>query len=60
MQYPQMNLYSGGMVWDYADSDYETQIQVSQYLSSHMSANDSLFVHGWSAETYWLAGKVLA
>jgi hypothetical protein len=57
MQYPQMNLNSGGMVWNYADSDYETQIQVSHYLSSHMSANDSLFVHGWSAEIYWLAGK---
>ena len=57
MQYPQMNLFSGGMVWAYADSDYGTQVQVSQYLASHMSDNDSLFVHGWSAETYWLSGK---
>jgi hypothetical protein len=52
-----MNLFSGGMVWAYADSNYTTQVQVSQYLASHMSGNDSLFVHGWSAETYWLSGK---
>jgi hypothetical protein len=57
MQYPQMNLFSGDMVWAYADSDYRTQVQVSQYLVSHMSGNDSLLVHGWSAEIYWLSGK---
>ncbi len=57
LQYPQMNLHSNGMIWDYADSNYGTQIQVPQYLASHMTANESLFVHGWSAETYWLSGK---
>jgi hypothetical protein len=56
-QYPQMNLFTDGISWPYADSDYPTQIQVSQYLAAHMNYNDSLFVHGWSAETYWLSGK---
>jgi hypothetical protein len=56
-QYPQLNLSYDGMQWAYADTDYNTQIMVSQYLKSHMSPNDSLFVHAWSAETYWLAGK---
>ena len=56
-QYPQLSFQYDGIGWVYADSDYQTQTMVSNYLLSHTSQKDNIFVHGWAAEIYWLSGK---
>jgi Dolichyl-phosphate-mannose-protein mannosyltransferase len=56
-QYPQMSFSFSGLKWDYADTDYNTQIEVSKYLSSHTASDGKVFVHGWAAEIYWLSER---
>ncbi len=58
LQYPQMNLGTGDIEWAYADTDYNTQTTLSRYLLSQTSEEESIFVHSWAAEIYWLSGKV--
>lgn len=57
-QYPNMNFSYEGMEWAYADSEYNTQIEVSKYLVNNTSPKSIIFVHGWAAEIYWMSEKL--
>jgi hypothetical protein len=60
-QYPQYNINSNflNFQWLYADSaSYSTQIGLGEFLKTNCAPGDSILVHGWSAEIYYLADKL--
>src|SRR2546427_5380189 len=55
-QYPNMNFDTPVALWHYADSvSYQEQNALARYLASHVRPGDTILVHGWSSEIYWLA-----
>lgn len=60
-QYPQYHITSQlfNFSWGYADSSsYSTQTKLGEFLRLNSASDSSILVHAWSAEIYYLAGKL--
>jgi hypothetical protein len=58
VQYPNTNfsLFNEAMYYTFSRNWYE-QEELVNYIRSHTS-NESIFIHGWEAELYWLSGNL--
>jgi hypothetical protein len=58
VQYPNTNFSFLGESWNYTFSNNWTQQQeLVSYLKTN-ATNQTVFIHGWEAEIYWLSGKL--
>jgi len=60
-QYPQYHMTSQlfNFSWGYADSSsYSTQTKLAEFLRLGSASDSQILVHAWSAEIYYLAGKL--
>lgn len=61
IQYPQyhINSESLNLQWRYADADnYETQINVSEFLQNNTSEDEQIFIHTWGGIIYYFSNRL--